>query len=833
MHQEKNQKKEYLSSLKKANIRGQPHTKDKIKKCGTNRRFSWLFSILVLSVAILLINCAGVQKQSDLKTPGSQKYGYYYKGQFVSLTASKRLIAIREIGVAFSPFVKAQGLKRHPLSNREPLKGLKIGLYSLPAPARKIDKRIDLSVKREDYVRTTGEEIQPVFEQGQSLLIPSDEVIVGFKEATSLDQARKYFAPYRKTQGINEIRKHRKNSYIVTIDNPSNGRVYQVSQFLSGLDGIRFAEPNHIMLSLDDLSTPMLPAIAPDRRVKGGAGGKGSKRNSPVNWDTLVNESCEGVALPGGWTTGSLSAVTNAFWNVTNAQSHAGNQSCYATGAGPNGVAAPGPYPNNSDSWLDTPTVNLAAYEEVYIEFWFHAIYEDPPWDYSYRDYGRVGIHDTTTGNIEFFYPDNHPVLAVPYTGDLTTDLTTDNGWRRALFRVPPDLRLNGVRVRFVFQSDGNNTAEGLYIDEVRVVGTADVDTEPVSNDTYGARHYGMKNAGQIAGLGNDNTDMEVPEAWNRVSISNDVVVAIIDDGVDLTHPDLTLVTGYDWDGTGDGHARRSHGTACAGAAGAIGDNSLGVLGTAPGVNIMPIYKGGSWSDYAEAIDTAVGKGADILSNSWGAVNVYIQTVEDAVIDALNASRVVVFAAGNGPDRNPWSYNVAFPGNLTGSTNVITVGASSPTDEHKGVASSDGSHRWGSSYVGDGPDIVAPSPWCYTTDRQGADGYNPSSANNPYPNHSLIDPGNPASEDYNPMFGGTSCATPKVAGIVALMLSANPDLTPYQVKTILRETADDIDAPGVDDRTGAGRVNAEEAVKSALATPRRHFLPLYLIPLID
>jgi subtilisin family serine protease len=94
--------------------------------------------------------------------------------------------------------------------------------------------------------------------------------------------------------------------------------------------------------------------------------------------------------------------------------------------------------------------------------------------------------------------------------------------------------------------------------------------------------------------------------------------------------------------------------------------------------------------------------------------------------------------------------------------------------------------------VGDGPDLVAPGSWSYTTDRQGSDGYDAG--------------------DYTSTFGGTSSSTPKVAGIAALMLSVNPNLTPAQIKSILRETADDIDEPSEDDKTGTGRVNAYQAV---------------------
>ena len=78
-----------------------------------------------------------------------------------------------------------------------------------------------------------------------------------------------------------------------------------------------------------------------------------------------------------------------------------------------------------------------------------------------------------------------------------------------------------------------------------------------------------------------------------------------------------------------------------------------------------------------------------------------------------------------------------------------------------------------------------------------------------------IDPTDSNSANYTAGFTGTSSATPKVAGVVALMVGANPDLTPSQAKTILRCSADDIEGKGVDDRTGAGRVNAERAVEMA------------------
>ncbi|MGD9228944.1 MAG: S8 family serine peptidase, partial [Desulfobacterales bacterium] len=281
---------------------------------------------------------------------------------------------------------------------------------------------------------------------------------------------------------------------------------------------------------------------------------------------------------------------------------------------------------------------------------------------------------------------------------------------------------------------------------------------------------------------------------------------AVIDWGIDLFHPDLNVDAGYDFDGSPGGGARDSHGTAVAGNIGAIYNNGIGVIGTAPNVKILSIFYGYTYANVAAAIDVAVAKGARVLNNSWGWVGAPSADIENAIYDALAAGRTVLFAAGNGPDRPPWTYETVFPCKLTGASSVICVGATSPTDEHKAAASSDGRFFWGSSYIGDGPDVCAPGSWSYTTDMTGVAGYNDGSGD--------IDP------DYFHDFGGTSSSAPKVAGIAALMLSIDPTLIPAEIKRILGATADDIDAPGADDKTGAGRVNAFKAVSYVLDKPR-------------
>ena len=102
--------------------------------------------------------------------------------------------------------------------------------------------------------------------------------------------------------------------------------------------------------------------------------------------------------------------------------------------------------------------------------------------------------------------------------------------------------------------------------------------------------------------------------------VSEDVVVAVIDSGVELDHPDLNLVTGYDGDTGLPGGAPKTdddnHGMACAGNVGAVRDNGIGTVGTAPGVKIMPIRWGSTYDAMAFSIDLAVEHGADVLSNS-------------------------------------------------------------------------------------------------------------------------------------------------------------------------------------------------------------------------
>jgi hypothetical protein len=217
-----------------------------------------------------------------------------------------------------------------------------------------------------------------------AMMIPSDEIFVRLKEPTVLSEAQAFFDRFKESQGIVEVQEGRRNIYIVRINDPSNGRVYPVSQFLATQEKIEFAEPNHFIVHL---RSPPVKRTPPGAKLPGGISRKPPGRassmsteigHSPVTWETLVSESFEGTSLPSGWTTGRESITnTDAVWNVTNHRSHSGSRSAYATGGGTQGIAAPGNYPNDVQGWLITPELNLAAYEEAYVEIWFYAKNED------------------------------------------------------------------------------------------------------------------------------------------------------------------------------------------------------------------------------------------------------------------------------------------------------------------------------------------------------------------------------------------------------------------------------------------------------------------------
>jgi len=329
------------------------------------------------------------------------------------------------------------------------------------------------------------------------------------------------------------------------------------------------------------------------------------------------------------------------------------------------------------------------------------------------------------------------------------------------------------------------------------------------SNDPLFPQQYYLKNTGQNSGKAG--IDINAEQAWT-ISTGSNMKIAVVDMGVDLTHPDLkaNLLSGYDPSGNNSGGgpvwSDDNHGTACAGIIGAIQNNGIGISGVAPNCKMIPIHASNSVGGFdnnvlTDAINWAWQNGADVISNSWGGGSPYTpltNAIDSAVIHGRGGQGcVVVFAAGNG------GTSVEYPASLP---NVISVGA---IDKNGTV--------WNYSCRGDNLDVVAPSGNInlsgdvVTTDRQGIDGYYNASG---------------TSGDYCYVFGGTSAACPQVAGAAGLILSQglnrNYNLTVDDVRHILEITANKLGKADFTNETGYGLINAYSALQ-LLSAPYQLF----------
>ena len=319
--------------------------------------------------------------------------------------------------------------------------------------------------------------------------------------------------------------------------------------------------------------------------------------------------------------------------------------------------------------------------------------------------------------------------------------------------------------------------------------------------------------------------NVNIQSAWARTK-GKGATIAVIDDGVDQTHPEFAGRIVHPFDASNNNHDPNpkmdddNHGTACAGVACAAGLPG-GASGTAPEANLMPIRLRSGLGSMAEAnaFAWAADHGADVISCSWGPTDGEWWNPMDSVHNrstglpdstrlameyALTKGRggkgcVILFAAGNGNEDTANDGYASYPG-------VIAVAACNDSGK-RCVYSDYGKAVWVSfpsaDYGWRAFQHPAPlSEGLRTTDRQGAPGYSP--------------------DNYVNSFGGTSAACPGMAGIVALMLTVNPALTPKEVKELIKQSCVPIDkkggeydAKGHSPWYGYGRIDAGLAVDNA------------------
>jgi subtilisin family serine protease len=274
--------------------------------------------------------------------------------------------------------------------------------------------------------------------------------------------------------------------------------------------------------------------------------------------------------------------------------------------------------------------------------------------------------------------------------------------------------------------------------------------------------------------------------AWRTEKGTKSTIVAVVDTGVDPSHPDLQnrLLPGYDFvNADQDPSDDHGHGTHVAGIIAARPDNRTGISGMSWGARILPLKACDSQGacgnfEVTAAIVRAIQEKAQVVNLSLGAPGESCPREFDLAAQLAQRQNVLlVAAAGNSAQEgNPTSYPAACDG-------YVAVGATSPTDE------------WATfSEHGDYVDVAAPGVMILSTVPP-----------------ALLMQDDPSTPGYG-FADGTSMATPHVAGLAALLFSQHPDWQPSHVQHRIESTAVDLGARGRDPYFGAGRIDVRRAV---------------------
>ncbi len=283
-----------------------------------------------------------------------------------------------------------------------------------------------------------------------------------------------------------------------------------------------------------------------------------------------------------------------------------------------------------------------------------------------------------------------------------------------------------------------------------------------------------------------DMPNMAAPSAWTVSTGSSNVTVAVVDTGVDYTHPDLAAncISGYDfYNHDSNPMDDNGHGTHCAGSIAAIGNNGVGIAGVTWNSKIMPLKflnSGGSGytSDALSAFSWGYTRGVRIFSNSWGGYG-----TDTALQSAINTYSDAIFLCAAGNDGVNIDSYIFSPAGLS-CPNIVSVAA---------TGSSDTLASW-SNYGATTVDVAAPGVSIYSTIPSSRYGYK----------------------------SGTSMATPHVAGLAALVKAVNSGYTVAQTKSAIMN--------GVDTKSGlsgkcvsGGRVNANQTIQIAISLQAKFY----------
>jgi subtilisin family serine protease len=377
-------------------------------------------------------------------------------------------------------------------------------------------------------------------------------------------------------------------------------------------------------------------------------------------------------------------------------------------------------------------------------------------------------------------------------------------------FLLKPGAKTNAFAIRAELLQKGSGFFSDVTFESMPMI----IVPTMVPSDTYFDRQWNMTQI-QAGGPGRTGWDLSTGAAF--------VVIAILDWGFDLDHPDLNFASPginlgrMSGDGRGSPGFDQFHGTCCAGVAAARINNGTGVAGVAGNCRILPLaFEGTTSAELALGFNYAVAHGASVISMSFGLVpdTLTFGPVYVAIDNAVTVHDCLLVGSSGNDDRT----RLEFPGNYR---SVMTVGGSDQEDNRKSPESPDG-QCWGANYGGK-ISVVAPCILIPTTDQRGTAGRNNNGGGSV--RVACVDylVSGDAEGDYLFLFGGTSASTPHVAGLAALLRSRYPTLTRVQVQSIIELTAekvgnvlytDTIEYPNGlrNDEMGYGRINVFRAL---------------------
>jgi subtilisin family serine protease len=352
-------------------------------------------------------------------------------------------------------------------------------------------------------------------------------------------------------------------------------------------------------------------------------------------------------------------------------------------------------------------------------------------------------------------------LIGQQYAGSTITRQLTEDGW----YQVDVGANVPLTQALSAFQSRS---------DVIQATPDFKIQAQSMPNDPSFSSLWGLSNNGSLGG--STSADINIEPAW-ALGTTSTVVTAVIDSGIDYTHPDLAAniwingneVAGNGIDDDKNGYIDdirgwdfanndnnpmddNGHGTHVAGTIGAVGNNGVGVVGVAWKTSIMALKfldasGSGSLSSAISAINYARVNGAKVINASWGGGG-FSSALQSAITQFVSSGGIFVAAAGNESSNNVTT--PSYPANYAG---VISVGASTRTDLLAGF-----------SNFGTNVDIVAPGQSILST----------------LPNNS-----------YGTL-SGTSMASPHVAGAIALLWSQNPTKTASQITDAVMANTDNV-----------------------------------------